>query len=251
MTTLITAALIVFGIFGYRLLSVAALPAVDFPTIQITADAAGREPGNHGRLGRRADRAAALDHRRHHLAHLDLVARLEHHHHPVRPQPEHRRRRPRRADRAHRGGAPAAGRDDDSAVFPQGQSGRFRDPAVQPGVADAAAVGGRRLCRDHAGAADFPAAGHRPGAGVRRAEIRRPRPGRSRGRRGGARHLARRRAQRGGQGEFEHAGRHHRRAQTRTPRSRRAPRCGTPTNTRTSSSPIATGCRSRSARSPR
>src|ERR1700747_258776 len=37
MTTLITAALIVFGVFGYRLLSVAALPAVDFPTIQITA----------------------------------------------------------------------------------------------------------------------------------------------------------------------------------------------------------------------
>src|ERR671927_829429 len=37
MTTLITASLIVFGIFAYRLLSVAALPAVDFPTIQITA----------------------------------------------------------------------------------------------------------------------------------------------------------------------------------------------------------------------
>src|ERR671936_182092 len=37
MTTLITAALIVFGIFGYRLLAVAALPTVDFPTINITA----------------------------------------------------------------------------------------------------------------------------------------------------------------------------------------------------------------------
>ena len=37
MTTLITAALIVFGIFGYRLLAVAALPTVDFPTISITA----------------------------------------------------------------------------------------------------------------------------------------------------------------------------------------------------------------------
>jgi hydrophobic/amphiphilic exporter-1 (mainly G- bacteria), HAE1 family len=37
MTTLITASLIVFGIFGYRLLAVAALPAVDFPTIEITA----------------------------------------------------------------------------------------------------------------------------------------------------------------------------------------------------------------------
>ena len=37
MTTLITASLIVFGIFGYRLLSVAALPRVDFPTIAVTA----------------------------------------------------------------------------------------------------------------------------------------------------------------------------------------------------------------------
>ena len=37
MTTLIMASLIAFGLFGYRLLAVAALPAVDFPTIQITA----------------------------------------------------------------------------------------------------------------------------------------------------------------------------------------------------------------------
>src|SRR6187551_467890 len=37
LTTLVTAAIIVLGIFAYRLLSVAALPAVDFPTISITA----------------------------------------------------------------------------------------------------------------------------------------------------------------------------------------------------------------------
>src|SRR6476660_3867821 len=37
LTTLITAAIIVLGIFAYRLLSVAALPSVDFPTISITA----------------------------------------------------------------------------------------------------------------------------------------------------------------------------------------------------------------------
>src|SRR5437870_6223996 len=44
MTTLITASLIVFGAFAYRLLSVAALPAVDFPTIQITASLPGASP---------------------------------------------------------------------------------------------------------------------------------------------------------------------------------------------------------------
>jgi len=44
MTTLVTAALIVLGIFGYRLLSVAALPAVDFPTIEIQASLPGASP---------------------------------------------------------------------------------------------------------------------------------------------------------------------------------------------------------------
>src|SRR5882757_220420 len=44
MTTLITASLIVFGFFAYRLLAVAALPAVDFPTIQITATLPGASP---------------------------------------------------------------------------------------------------------------------------------------------------------------------------------------------------------------
>jgi HAE1 family hydrophobic/amphiphilic exporter-1 len=37
MTTLITATIIAFGIFGYRLLPVSALPKVDFPTIAVTA----------------------------------------------------------------------------------------------------------------------------------------------------------------------------------------------------------------------
>jgi HAE1 family hydrophobic/amphiphilic exporter-1 len=44
LTTLMTASVIVFGIFAYRLLPVAALPAVDFPTIQITATLAGASP---------------------------------------------------------------------------------------------------------------------------------------------------------------------------------------------------------------
>jgi HAE1 family hydrophobic/amphiphilic exporter-1 len=44
LTTLMTASLIVFGAFSYRLLPVAALPAVDFPTIQITAILPGASP---------------------------------------------------------------------------------------------------------------------------------------------------------------------------------------------------------------
>ncbi|MBI4275629.1 MAG: efflux RND transporter permease subunit [Rhizobiales bacterium] len=44
LTTLMTASLIVFGAFAYRLLPVAALPAVDFPTISITASLPGASP---------------------------------------------------------------------------------------------------------------------------------------------------------------------------------------------------------------
>jgi HAE1 family hydrophobic/amphiphilic exporter-1 len=44
LTTLMTASLIVFGAFAYRLLPVAALPSVDYPTIQITAQLPGASP---------------------------------------------------------------------------------------------------------------------------------------------------------------------------------------------------------------
>ncbi len=43
-TTLVTATIVVFGIFAYRLLAVAALPAVDFPTIAISAQLPGASP---------------------------------------------------------------------------------------------------------------------------------------------------------------------------------------------------------------
>ena len=44
LTTLITASFIVFGVFAYRLLPVSALPRVDFPTIEITATLPGASP---------------------------------------------------------------------------------------------------------------------------------------------------------------------------------------------------------------
>jgi HAE1 family hydrophobic/amphiphilic exporter-1 len=37
LTTLLTASIVAFGIFGFRLLPVSALPKVDFPTIAVTA----------------------------------------------------------------------------------------------------------------------------------------------------------------------------------------------------------------------
>jgi multidrug efflux pump subunit AcrB len=44
MTALITAAILLFGIVGYRALPVAALPSVDYPTIQVGAGLPGADP---------------------------------------------------------------------------------------------------------------------------------------------------------------------------------------------------------------
>src|SRR3982751_5521490 len=44
MTTLVMAAILIFGIFAYRLLPVSDLPNVDFPTIQVNASLPGASP---------------------------------------------------------------------------------------------------------------------------------------------------------------------------------------------------------------
>ena len=181
LTTLITASFIVFGIFAYRLLPVAALPARRFPDHQHHRNAAGREPGNHGGLGRRRRSSGSC---RPSPASRSMTSSssLGHHldHHPVRSQPQHRRRGARRADRARHRAAPPAGRDDDAAELPQGQPGRLPDPS------HFSCSRIRCRCRRSTtmpsivvGATDFAAAGRRPGAGLRRAEIRGPCPGRS------------------------------------------------------------------------
>src|SRR5207244_621484 len=44
MTTLVTFAILLFGIVGFRALPIAALPSVDYPTIQVTAGQPGANP---------------------------------------------------------------------------------------------------------------------------------------------------------------------------------------------------------------
>src|SRR5437016_10319177 len=44
MTTLVTFAILLFGIVGYRALPVAALPSVDYPTLQVNAAQPGANP---------------------------------------------------------------------------------------------------------------------------------------------------------------------------------------------------------------
>src|SRR6059058_5551824 len=44
MTALVTSAILLFGFVGYRALPVAALPSVDYPTIQVSAFVPGANP---------------------------------------------------------------------------------------------------------------------------------------------------------------------------------------------------------------
>ena len=44
MTTLVTFAILLFGFVGFRALPIAALPSVDYPTIQVTAAQPGANP---------------------------------------------------------------------------------------------------------------------------------------------------------------------------------------------------------------
>ena len=50
-TILISLAITLCGILGFRLLPVAPLPQVDFPVIMVSASLPGASPGDHGLVG--------------------------------------------------------------------------------------------------------------------------------------------------------------------------------------------------------
>ena len=170
-------------------------------------------------------------------------------HHPVRSQPQHRRRRARRADRADGRARRLPIEMTTPPIFRKVNPGDFpvlfislSSPTLPLSTVDeyAETVLAQQISQ---------LAGRRPGAGLRRAEIRRPRPGRS-GRRRRAQHLARRHPQRRRQDQFQHAGRHAVRAAAQNITLRRLRRADArrPTTAR-SSSPAATARRSSSTRS--
>ena len=51
MTTVVMAALLVFGMVAYFTLPVSELPNVDFPTVNVSGEPAGRGPRDHGLVG--------------------------------------------------------------------------------------------------------------------------------------------------------------------------------------------------------
>ncbi len=127
-TTLLAVGLFMVGATAYDFLPVASLPSVEFPDHQRLRQPPRRRSQHHGGDGRRAARAAARRNLRRHRTHLDVLARLLAHHHPVRPVAQHRRRRARRAGRAQCRADRPAGRHADAADLPQGQPGRGADP---------------------------------------------------------------------------------------------------------------------------
>ena len=63
-TTLLTVAIALAGAIAYKLLPVSPLPQVEFPTINVNVESAGRSPGDDGVVGRHAARAAVRPDRR-------------------------------------------------------------------------------------------------------------------------------------------------------------------------------------------
>ena len=101
-TTLLTLGLALAGLAAFLQLPVAPLPQVDYPTIVVSAQMAGREPGDDGDERRDPARALSRGHRRCHRDDLVEHGRLDPHHAAIRAQPRHRGSRARRAGRDQR-----------------------------------------------------------------------------------------------------------------------------------------------------
>ncbi len=137
MTTLLMMTFVIFGLFAFRQLPVAALPRVDFPTINVSARLPGASPETMASsVAARLERAVR-DHLGHHLDDLGVAAELD-----LRspcsststaistaPPSTCSRRSARLAGRLPRGAANAA-------ELPEGQPGRPADPVPRAVVAD-------------------------------------------------------------------------------------------------------------------
>ena len=98
-TSLLTAALLLFGALGFRMLPVASLPEVTYPVIQVSANLPGASPENMASavatpLERMFGRIAGINQ----MTSVS-TARLNEHRHAVRSQPRYRRGSARRGGR--------------------------------------------------------------------------------------------------------------------------------------------------------
>ena len=161
-TSLLMVAIVALGVIGYVSLPVAALPSVDFPTIQVTAQLPGARPADRGRDGGDAVGAAVRRNPRPLANDLEQRHGLCRNHAAVRPRPDHRLRRRRRAGGHQCRGRAVAGRTAQPANLPQDEPGRPTDSADLDVIGHAANNQGQRLRQLDPGAEDFPSAGRRP-----------------------------------------------------------------------------------------
>ena len=125
-TTLLALGLLLLGIVAYRFLPVASLPSVEFATIHVTASRPGADPETMA-----ATVAAPLERRLGEIAGVTEMTSVSSlgstpHLHPVRPQPQHRRRGARRAGGPQRRGDRPAGRPADAAAASRSPTRRRR-----------------------------------------------------------------------------------------------------------------------------
>ena len=167
-TTLLTIGLALAGLLAYARLPVAPLPQVDFPTIMVSATLPGASPETVATIGRRAPGAASRPDRRRHRDDVAKLGRADPHRAAVRPRPQHRWRRSRRAGGDQRRPRRPAHQPAQQPHLSQGQPRRRADPGAGADVEDAhpRAALRRRLQRDPA--APVADRRHRPGDPRRR-----------------------------------------------------------------------------------
>ena len=178
-TTLLMVAILLSGIIAYRFLPLAALPEVDYPTIQVADLLSRREPRRDDLVGDGAARGPARPDAGAQPDELGKLGRLFGDHAAVQPQAQPRRRRAGGPGRDQRRRQPVAVRSAGAADLRQGQPGRRADPHARAQVGFAAAAAGRGPRRHAAGDEDFAVARRRARQHQRRPAAGGAHPGRS------------------------------------------------------------------------
>ena len=169
-TTLLLAALTMAGGIAYTLLPVSALPEVDFPTIHVRGEPAGRESRGDGGVRGDSARKAVHAHRGRHGDDLQKLRWIRSGHAPIRSEPRHQCRGARGAGGHQLLGGFLPSNLPSLPTLPENQSGRSADPADDAGVGRRAAGRScttspprclRRSCRRSTASARFRWAGVR------------------------------------------------------------------------------------------
>ena len=179
MTTLVMAAILIFGMFAYRFLPVSDLPNVDFPTIQVNASLPGASPETMASsvatpLEKQFSTIAGIDS----MTSTNSLGQTS-----ITIQFNLSRSLDGAALDVQSAITQASGqlppKHADAAFIPQGEPGRPADLVSGAELSDAEVVASRRSRGNHHGAAHFDGERRGPGAGLRCAEVCRPSAARS------------------------------------------------------------------------